>query len=132
MLRILLNSRFIHFLISGGTATAVNYFTTIFLISIGVNYALSIAFAWLLSSVLNFYLQKRITFKVSLSGKQSRRFIYFIGWGLVNYATTYFALVSLVHYGIPYWIADFFILGILAIINFFFYKKVIYKTDNCC
>ena len=129
MIEMLKKNRFVRFLFSGGISTFINYTLTIALIFFKLNHVVAVSLAWLCATSVNFFLQKNVTFQTKLSSTPHVRFTFFIIWGFANLIITASALDQLIRRDIPYWIADLFILSVLAITNFFVYKHIIYKDS---
>lgn len=129
----LLQNRVIRFLISGGTATAVDlallyYFTDI----LKMWYLAAAVLAFLLAFGISFVLQKFWTFSGSHVRRKREQLPMYLAANLFGLAVNSLGMYLLVDKaGLWYMAAQIIMSAMIAIVNFFIYRLIIFKfTEN--
>ena len=117
------------FLITGGTAALISFSILYVLTAIfGFWYLISSAIAFLIAVAFNFIVQKYWAFRGNQSRKSRRQLFLFIFISLINLALNSLGMYFLVEkIGLWYMLAQFFLTGGQAIVNYFVYKSVVFK-----
>jgi putative flippase GtrA len=121
--------KLLRYLMSGGSATAVN-FAVLYVLTekVGFHYLVSVVFAFMTALCVSFVLQKFWTFKdVTKEGVHRQAVIYgFVA--IVNTGINVFLVYLLVEYGgLHYMFAQFFSSGFIAFESYFIYQLFIFK-----
>lgn len=122
----------IKYIISGGLATVVNLlFLFVFFEIIALNIIFSASLAWLLAFLISFSLQKFWTFRNFSSKKIPKQVLYYFILAIIslilNARWMYLLVESL---EVFYILAQIIVLSVLAILNFFAYKFLIFKEKK--
>ena len=122
--------QFIRFNIVGITYTVITYLLFSFLIYIGVRYPIALVCDYSVGILLSFFLNKIFTFKVK--GKASiKMFFRMLITACINLSLNMLLLKGAVSIfserKIVLYIAQFFIIGLLALLTFFMQKFFVFK-----
>lgn len=120
-------SRLARFLLTGGTAAAVEYsiflFLNVFLSEKWIFVSQTVSF--LAGFIVSFLLNKKWVFK-SQAGAKGELVRYAI-LGAINLVLTNVLLVFLTGIGVVYWIAKIILMGMVAAWNYLIFQKLIFK-----
>ena len=123
----LIQHRFIRFLFAGCSMAVVQVGIVYIMVSVlHIYYLVSSLTALTIMIFVSFYTHRHWTFQTQKNGldKQFKQYLFLVCF---NYIANSLLMILLVEYfGIHPAIAQFFVTGILAINNFFFYKYIIF------
>lgn len=119
----------IKFLISGGTATAVDLgFLYVFTDIYKIHYLMSAVLAFIIAFCVSFYLQKFWTFRDDNREKLYVQLSQYIAVTLINLGINTYGMFFLVEkWGIKYLLAQIIMSGFIAIFSFIIYRFIIFK-----
>lgn len=122
----------LRYLMSGGTAAAVNFlFLYIFTELFGVYYLVSVVLAFLIAVVVSFVLQKYWTFQDRSKDMMHKQAMVYVGVAICNTILNTFLVFVFVEYvHIHYMLGQFFSSGLIAFESFFIYKFFIFKDTT--
>ncbi|KKR21041.1 MAG: hypothetical protein UT48_C0015G0002 [Parcubacteria group bacterium GW2011_GWE2_39_37] len=120
---------FFKFLVSGGTAALISFSILYVLTDIfGFWYLISSIIAFLIAVIFNFIVQKNWTFKADQARESKNQLILFLVISLINLVINSLGMFFLVEkLRLWYMLAQFFLTGAQAIVNYFVYKGVVFK-----
>jgi len=122
------NKLYIKYIISGGTATLIDFSLLYFFTDIiNLYYLISASIAFLVAFIISFCMQKFWTFRDNNRKKINKQiFLYFLV-GIIGLVANYFGMYILVEkYNIWYIFSQAIITSILAIGNFLVYRYIIF------
>jgi putative flippase GtrA len=120
--------KLIRFGLSGGIS-AVTTLVSLFIFKeyFHISEVASSNLAYSIGIIVNFTLQRLYTFK-SVSAKSVKyQFVLFVAGAFVNMALNSALMLLLLSLGVWYMLAQFLVLGVLAIANFIYYKLFVFK-----
>jgi len=122
----------IKFLISGGTATAVDLgFLYIFTDIYKIHYLVSAVLAFVIAFCVSFYLQKFWTFRDDSREKLYAQLSQYIAVTLTNLVVNTYGMFFLVEkWGIKYLLAQIIMSGFIAIFSFIIYRFIIFREKK--
>jgi len=123
---------YIKFIISGGTASAVDLFFLFLLTHIfGIWYLLSASLAFIIAFFVSFYLQKFWTFRDNNREKMIKQMALYFTVGVINLAVNTVGMYVLVDkFKIMYLVAQIIMMALVAISNFLIYRFVIFRKEK--
>lgn len=121
--------KILRFLISGGSATAIDFFFLYaFTEWVGFYYLASSVLAFLISIVVSFILQKFWTFKNSSREDMHQQALTYISVAVLNLVINTSLVFIFVEYaGLHYLLGQFLSSGFIALESFFIYHFIIFK-----
>jgi putative flippase GtrA len=124
------NIRIIKFIIAGGTATATSFALLYFFVDfLHIWYLAGSGLAFVLSFFVSFYLQKYFTFKDRQVGQAYKQLLLYLIVTLCGLGFNLFLMWILVDsFKLWYMLAQFFTSAIIAVFNYFAYKKFIFNN----
>jgi len=127
--KVMENIKVIKFLIAGGTATFTTFFFLyLFTEAFHLWYLFSSILAFLIAAVVSFTLQKFWTFKGNQEHSSHKQFLIFLSFGTFGLGLNALSMFLLVDkFGLWYMLAQFITAAGIAVMNFFFYKLVVFK-----
>lgn len=122
----------IKYLISGGTAAVVDLGLLYLLTDVaGLWYLLSAVIAFVFSLLTSFLLHKFWTFRERSLTRMKKQFIFFTALALFNLGLNVALMYVLVEtFGVWYLIAQFFIIGGIALMNFVINKSITFRSER--
>ena len=123
--------KLLRYLISGGTATAINFFCLYaFTEWLGVYYLISVVCAFIFALGVSFILQKFWTFKDNQKGDTHRQALVYLCVAIVNTLLNACAVYLLVEYvGVHYLAGQFISSGFIALESYFVYQYFIFRKN---
>ncbi len=123
--------KLLRYLVSGGSATAVNFFFLyLFTEWVGVYYLISVVFSFIMALGVSFVLQKFWTFKdVSKEGVHRQAVVYGIVAVINTGINVLLVYVFVEYFGAHYLLGQFISSGFIAIESYFIYQFFIFNKS---
>ena len=119
----LIDSKFLKFLIVGGFNTALNYLIWAFFIYLGLGYFLATTFSLIIGLVINYKSQAKFVF----GGGSNRSFyLYVIGW-LIIYLFNVGLLGFLISMGVETYLAGAVLVPVMAVLSFLVLRYIVFR-----
>ena len=120
--------RFIGFVLAGGSATLVNYFVFLGLLSLGINYLFASGVGYVTGIGVSYVINKAIVFRQS--GGARAQFARYVGAYLVALCAQLGLLWVLVSSGIIAEIANAIAISVVVVLNYFVVRKFVFIPAN--
>lgn len=123
--------RIARFLLSGGTAALTDYATFLVMFYVlGTTIVVANVTSFLAGLVVSFLLNKKWVFKGGQAKSTRTQTVLYVSLAFLNLFITSIAIEYLHEIGVAAAIAKFILIGVVAVWNYFIFKKLIFKSSH--